>query len=613
MDNLTSVAAMSTAALKERIQSLEHAYRQGDPLVSDEIFDHIYVAELERREPDDQLLQTVGAEPDFGEGKVIHPSPMLSTDKAYTVEEVASFVDKAKNTARELGIDPNTIEFRLEAKLDGMAARFDGELLVTRGNGLTGNNITSAIEKGVVMGAPGVGEIVMARAYFEEHLADDFEHPRNVVVGAISAKEPNADAKKALKNGAIRFVNYESLHNIVCVGTMLVEMLDEFEEKILSSVEYPTDGVVIEVTHSKVRKAMGATSHHHRFMLAKKRKGESAVTTVEGIEWATGRTSRITPTLLIKPVRLSGATLSRVTAHHAGNVKKLSIGEGASVRISRAGEGVPCYEEVLSPAESVVIPERCPTCDEPVEWEGDFIVCTGVSCEAQLVRRLHHFFDILGNLNLFGRKSVQKIVDAGHKDLVSIYNLTKSDFVDCEFGEKQAENLVTELLRSRTDAVEDWRFLGAIGIHRLGRGSSKRLLKAHPIETLSEVSAEEIERVESFGKIVAPSVQRDLKTMWPTIRGLLDIGFNLVDSNKPTEGLLSGKRMVFTGAMPRPRKEMEAEAARLGAEVQKAVSGKTDWLVTGERVGATKIAKAEKLNVTVMPLAEYLTKIGNSS
>ena len=48
---------------------------------------------------------------------------------------------------------------------------------------------------------------------------------------------------------------------------------------------------------------------------------------------------------------------------------------------------------------------------------------------------------------------IQKnIVDAGHTDLVSIYGLTAAEFEACGFGPKQAENLVAELLRSRTDA-----------------------------------------------------------------------------------------------------------------------------------------------------------------
>ena len=614
MDDAVSVAAMSTDALKERMQSLEQSYREGHPLVSDEVFDHVYVAELKRREPDHPLLQTVGAEPDFGAGKVVHPTPMLSTEKAYTVEEVENFVRRVQNVAQSLGMDPGTVEFRVTAKLDGMAARFDGAVMVSRGDGIKGNDVTAAIARGVVMDAPGVGELVMPRQYFDEHLAEDFEHPRNVVVGAVIAKEPNEHARLALERGAIRFVNYENLKRVVCSGTQLIAMLETIDDVLLGDLEYPSDGLIIEVTDEAVKTAMGATSHCHRWMLAKKTKGEAAVTKVTGIEWATGRTGRITPTVLIEPVKLSGATLARVTAHHAGNVRASSIGEGASLRIIRAGEVISFIDEVVEPAAKVTIPDACPSCGTAVDWEGDFIVCQNVACEAQRVRRLHHFFHILGNIDLFGLKSIQKIVDHGYSDLVSIYGMSEADFEACGFGPKQAENLVAELKRSRTDAVEDWRFLGAIGIQRLGRGSSRRLLKVHALESLSGVSVDAIEGVESFGPTVAPRVHRDLQAVWPTIRGLLDIGFNLIGSDSPTEGPLSGKRVVFTGKMTRPRSEMEAQAAALGAEVQKAVSNKTNLLITGERVGATKIAKARKVEgLTVMPLAEYLVLIGDSS
>ena len=613
MYDAEAAASLSTPDLKERIQSLEQSYREGNPLVSDDVFDHVFLAELKRREPDHPLLQEVGAEVDFGEGKVVHPSPMLSTDKAYTTEEVRAFVTRVKAAARDIGVDPDAVEFRLTPKLDGMAARLDGALLVTRGNGLVGNDVSSAISKGVVLTAPGVGEIVMQQSYFDEYLSDEFEHPRNVVVGAVSAKEPNADAQKALDQGAIRFVNYESLHNIVCVGEALLEFLDEMVERVLADVEYPTDGVVIEVLDPRVKEYLGSTSHHHRWQIAKKSKGESAVTTVTGIRWTTGRTGRITPTVLIEPVKLSGATLSKVTAHHAGNVRSLSIGVNASVRILRSGLVIPFLESVLSPAEVVAIPDRCPTCNSKVEWENDFIVCKDVFCDAQCRRRLGHFFEILGNVDLFGSKTIESLVENGHRDLLDIYKLTVSDFEACGFGPKQSENLVNELVRSRTDAVEDWRFLAAIGISYLGRGSSRRLLKVSPIEKLVELTVQDIVNIESFGPVVAPSVHTAIQTLWPAISGLLALGFNLVTTSATASGGLSGKRVVFTGAMPSPRKAMEEAAQRLGAEVQSAVSAKTDWLVTGERVGMSKLTKAEKLGVKVMPLAEYEAILANLS
>lgn len=69
---------------------------------------------------------------------------------------------------------------------------------------------------------------------------------------------------------------------------------------------------------------------------------------------------------------------------------------------------------------------------------------------------------------------------------------------------------------------------------------------------------------------------------------------------------LAGLSLVFTGVFSAgSREEMEYEAEQLGANVQKAVNSKTNYLVCGSKVGASKLAKAEALGVKVLSEAEY--------
>jgi DNA ligase (NAD+) len=76
---------------------------------------------------------------------------------------------------------------------------------------------------------------------------------------------------------------------------------------------------------------------------------------------------------------------------------------------------------------------------------------------------------------------------------------------------------------------------------------------------------------------------------------------------------IAGKGIVFTGKMTRgSRTQMQAEARTLGARVQTAVSGGTDYLVCGENVGAKKVDKAALMGVTVLSEADYMTLIGNA-
>jgi DNA ligase (NAD+) len=61
------------------------------------------------------------------------------------------------------------------------------------------------------------------------------------------------------------------------------------------------------------------------------------------------------------------------------------------------------------------------------------------------------------------------------------------------------------------------------------------------------------------------------------------------------------------------REEMEREARLLGAKVGSAVSGRTDYLVTGLDVGQKKIDTARSKNVVVITEDEYLKLIQTNS
>ena len=67
----------------------------------------------------------------------------------------------------------------------------------------------------------------------------------------------------------------------------------------------------------------------------------------------------------------------------------------------------------------------------------------------------------------------------------------------------------------------------------------------------------------------------------------------------------AGKTFVFTGKLERFTRESAQEAARaLGAKSSGSVSKKTDYLVAGPGAGS-KLAKAEKLGVTVLTEEEF--------
>ncbi len=596
------------------LERYNRAYRAGNPLISDEQYDAL-VERLRALDPKHPYLHFVEPETFEGKQQVRHPQPMLSTEKAYTQDQLQRFLLRVEKAAAKLGIEP--VIYRMTPKLDGLAGRDDGKVFATRGNGLVGYEISSAFAKGVVpVGGRGrgMGEIVIVKSYFETHLARIFEHPRNMVVGIVASDKLNEHARKALAAGMVRFVPYTSLPFWEGTAARLLEDYRKIGEDLLGQVDYPTDGLVLEVVDQSLRQYMGATSHHYRWQIAIKRKGETGITKVLGIKWQVGRTGNVTPVLEVEPINLSGATIRRVTAHNAGMVEKLRIGPGAKIEVIRSGEVIPKLERVLEPAGQVELARHCPSCKQPLEFRGDFLRCSNPKCSAQVEQKLVHWFRTLATADWFGIKTVKKLVAAGYDTLEKIYSLGVEDFAALGFGPVQSRNLAQALQASLSKPVEDWRFLAAFGIADLGPGDSRRLLQHFRLEELLELKAEDISKINGFGQITASSIASGLARCRETIRYMLELGFTLertLQQGKQNQHPLAGKRIVFTGKMNRgSRSQMEQEARQLGAVVQSAVSGKTDILVCGRKVGRRKLEKARQQGVTILTEEQYLRLAG---
>ena len=598
--------------LVSSLQRYNRAYRAGEPLISDHEYDTL-VERLRSVQPEHAFLNTVEPESLEDRAPVRHPTPMLSTQKAYSTVEIQAWVLRMTKAANELGMDSFTV--RVTPKLDGLAGRDEQGVFSTRGDGRVGANIGFAWERGVVpIGGRGlgVGEIVILKSFFEEHLSERFEHPRNMCVGIVSADVVNKDAQAALDAGVVHFVPYVGLASWTGSPDELLGGVQEITDSLKSQVDYALDGMVAEVVEQPLRNHLGATNHHYRWQIAIKERGESATATVEEVIWQTGRTGNITPVLMIEPVKLSGANISRITAHHAGMVRDRNLGPGAVIEIIRSGEVIPKLVGVHREATECVLPEHCPECGSPLQWREDFLRCTNSSaCPGQVVHRIRHWFSMLGNSDGMGIKTLERIVQAGHVTLAEIYALQPEDFLAMDFGPGQTKVLTKALADSLLNPVEDARLLAAFGIPDLGIGESRRLLSHRSLVSLGDLLEEELLAIKGFGPVTSQRITESLQIRWAELKALLELGFRIELTPLASERVevvspVSGLKIVFTGSMQQgSREEMKTQARAMGAEVQSAVSKKTDLLVVGEKAGS-KLKKAEGLGIRVLTELEYL-------
>lgn len=592
-------------------------YRGGHEVLSDVEYDTVLIPLLERINPDHEFLAIVEPEGEAFEGELVTLSQrMLSTDKAYSIEEMQSWVNSLKKGAEELGVDADRLVIRATPKLDGFSSLDDGKTLVSRGNGYRGTNFSHILKRGVqVMGGQrgmGPGEIVISNEYFEGFLINHFDNTRNVLSAVTKESDYAPEIKAAVEAGAVVFYPFSelpewtgTLHDFLAGFDAIMDAVWAYEPN------YNIDGVVIECP--ELRDVLGHTSKFYRNTVAFKRNDKPVEVVANDVTYQTGKTGRITPVAELEPTEIGGVTVSRATLHNIGWMEGRHIGPASRLNVLRSGMVIPKVVGVITES-AANLPTHCSSCGEPLRREGDNLWCDNkIDCKAQVVLTLKYFFSTLDNNKGFGEKTIEKLVEAGYSTLPAIYAMSVSDFVEAGFGDKTSQNLFDDLRKSRETQVEDWRFLAAFSLHNIGRGGTERLLKEYPLEAIFDLTFDQVIAIRDFGEIKTASLLSSLQKIKATFDSLMSLGFNLDMTpigGVDVESAIKGKTVVFTGTMVKGnRKEMESHAKTLGAKVGGSVSSKTDLLVIGEKVGQSKMDAATKHGVTVISEEDYFKMI----
>ena len=141
LESLKSFEILSEEKQLYILKVLNFLYRGGHPACTDQQYNQFFNF-FKKKYPNNDFILTVEPEPIIGEKLVTLPQKMLSTDKAYSKEEIIKWIDRIRKASVPYGLDENNIEFKVTAKLDAYAAFDDGNSLYTRGNGSKGRNIS---------------------------------------------------------------------------------------------------------------------------------------------------------------------------------------------------------------------------------------------------------------------------------------------------------------------------------------------------------------------------------------------------------------------------------------------------------------------------------------
>jgi DNA ligase (NAD+) len=651
-----------TAELRERIEYHNYRYYVlDDPEIADTDYDALLheLHRIEEQYPElrtpDSPSQRVGAPAAQRFAPAEHLVPMLSLGNARSETELRDFDQRIR---RELGREP--IDYVAEPKLDGLAISLlyqDGRLTraATRGDGRLGEEVTAQVR---TLGAvplrlrgsdwPGIlevrGEVYLPLAGFEalkqQQLATGqtpFKNPRNAAAGSLRQLDPRVTASRgltlfcyglgAVEGGALGTTQSEALARLRDWGLRVspesrrvtgAEGCMAYQREIgarRDQFDYEIDGVVFKVDNLADQQRLGSRARDPIWAIAFKFAPREAQTRVRAVEFQVGRTGAVTPVARLEPVDIAGVTVANATLHNIDEVQRKDVRAGDTVIVRRAGDVIPevvAVVQSLRPegARGVELPAHCPICGaDVIRAEGEAVArCSGgLYCAAQRRESLKHFasrraLDIDG----LGDKLIEQLIE---QDLVrtpvDLFRLDAEQLAALpRMGEKSARNLLNALEHSRSTTLA--RFIYALGIREVGEATATALASHfRTLDALMQADDEALTAMEGVGPRVAQQLRsffaqthhRDIIEQLRT-----EAGLHWPDPPQPSingDTRLTGKTLVLTGTLSRPRAQVKAELVARGAKVTGSVSAKTDYLIAGDNPGS-KRTQAERLGIPVL-------------
>ncbi|QGU04390.1 DNA ligase [Corynebacterium comes] len=663
--------------LAEEVRRHRDLYYNAKPEIPDADFDEIFrrLQRLEEEHPElavpESPTMEVGAPTAVTStfANVEHLERMMSLDNVFDEDELREWLTRTPSET-----------YLAELKIDGLSLALvyrDGRLerAATRGDGRVGEDVTANAR--VIDDIPHEltatgefpvpallevrGEVFIAIEDFAEvnelrqvEGGKPFANPRNAAAGSLRQKNPEDVRKRRLRmishglgarEGFSPVSQHDAYRALAAWGLPVSPYTEQIHsvEEVVSKVRYwaehrhdadhEMDGLVVKVDSYAEQRALGATSRAPRWAIAYKYPPEEVTTKLLDIQVGVGRTGRVTPFAVMRPVFVAGSTVSMATLHNQTEVQRKGVLIGDTVVIRKAGEIIP---EVLGPVvekrdgseRGFIFPTLCPSCGTRLapqkEGDADWRCPNTRSCPAQLSSRLTYLagrgaFDI----EALGEKGAQDLIRTGIlSDESELFDLTAekllaSKVYTTKTGKVNAsgEKLLANLAEARN--TELWRVIVALSIRHVGPTAARALATRYrSLPVLIDAPAEDIADTDGVGAIIAASFKSWFEVDWH--RELVDrwaaAGVTMAETGGDVaDRTLEGLTIVVTGSLEGFSRDGAKEAIiSRGGRASGSVSKKTDFVVVGENAGS-KETKARDLGLTILDEAGFVRLLETGS
>lgn len=602
-----------------------------------------------------------------------HRYPMLSLGNTYDISEVQLFADRA---SKGIGNSfTYSCELKFDGTAICLTYR-NGKLFraLTRGDGSVGDDVTrnvrqiSNIPQSLTLPAGFIptsdiptpwpqefeirGEIYMPWAAFDrlnderiEEEEQPFANPRNAASGSLKLIDSRMVANRGLECTLYHMLGENlpfSTHDQALKAAedwglpvsdkrRICRDIEEIEDFInhwdieRKNLPYATDGIVIKVNELPYQEELGYTSKFPRWAVAYKFKAEQALTKLISIDYQVGRTGAVTPVANLEPVQLSGTVVKRASLHNADQMEQLDIRIGDYVYVEKGGEIIPKITGVelsqrTADATLPRFPEFCPDCGTALikdEEEAKSFCPNQTGCPTQIKGRLVHFLSRKAMNVIAGDATVEQLFNKALVwNVADFYDLKTEHLLMLDgWKDRSAGRFIKSLQESRK--VEFDRVLYALGIRYVGEATARSIARHFGnIDAVMDASVEDLLTVDDVGQVIAESVhdfftEESNREIVSRLKAA-GLKFDMGETPQKLSDGLEGKTIVISGNFSISRDEMKALIAAHGGKNSGSISGKTAFLLAGEKAGPEKLKKADSLGIRVLSEEEFMDIIGGS-
>ena len=610
---------MTQTDIFTQLEEADQAYADGFPLMTDDEYDALVML-AKIRDPKNPYFKSVGAPVVKGEAVQL-PRPMGSLHQVYD-SELWDFVTQ-KGLAKDL--------FVVTSKLDGVSVylEYDDVLIkaYTRGDGYEGQDITELVKamkyvpKSIGSKVEIRGEIIMEKDKFkrlneEGKLGRTYKNPRNYVAGQCNKNDPgnkgfvlNVDIVayeiydyydkeeqlRVLQDFGFRVPQYNVVTGYELTEHNLTDRLTDYKQ---TSV-FELDGIVIDADRASLRTELAggnnSSSLNPEYSWKFKINDNRTITEVVQVHWNISKNGYLKPRVEVKPVDLSGVTITFATGFNAKFIRENGVGPGAQISITRSGEVIPFIEKVISPN---------PIANLLLSLEAEFgeLVWTKGEVDLKLVHdhddakmgRMIDFFAAI-DADQLRVGSVAKLFAAGFNSPAAVIKATRENLINV-LGANGAK--AYDSLKSKLNPIEEWKLAGASQLFGRGIGRRKMAKLFEAYGTVIDLTYEQILKTEGFEAKTADKIidgNDYFKDFLEEIEGLYSI-----KKVEKIDGILSGAGVCFTGVRD---KDLEAAIIAKGGRIDSSVTSKTTHLVCLDPTsGSGKLKKASDKGVTIISI-----------